>query len=224
MDITRNRVLDITRKIVTPGKRTAPTRRGNSMGEKAKDMNLPGNDYLQHIIPGNRPLFPGIYLVFYQYDPPLAFSNVAPSAGKGIGHFSGEEWDTIRTASMTVANYHKDAWSIGASVLAYMGPLPMLNLELLKKISPGYPMNQTFYIATMKQASMEKYESGPHAEYILAFLQPGYPDEFIFMKESENEELEPISKHDANSKAPVQWQKLTKEQKKKYSKYLESLK
>ena len=200
------------------------TNRGSMKKKRTLPMMLPGKEFVSKIYGGNKPAQSGIYLAFYKYDPPLAHSNVRRHSGKVMASYKATDksWHVCRSAGAQVANYSNGQWGINHKVLAFMGPLPVLNLESLEIYTPGYIKNQTFFIATLKEASNKLYTSGPLAEYLLAALKPGLKGDFIFVLDSDNPLPVPLAKWIGDDKHP-NWKSLSEKAQNKYTKMMESL-
>lgn len=219
LEVERNYIRDSFREPVTAGPyRTKPRSGRGSMNSEYFDAILNGSDFFKEIKAGSTPIEPGVYIVFYEYHPPSAWSRTEQMAHPGTGIWDGEEWKSMKTAGMTIANYQNERWGINATVRAYMGPLPTLNLQALLEYTPGFPINQTFYISTPEKAAKGKVSSGPHAEYIHAALTAGFEGEFIFKKDSENSALIPVAGYDHKHAAAIKWRVLSKDAAEKLSK------
>ena len=178
------------------------SKRGSIKMKKTFPMLLPGKEFMDQVYGGGKPSEPGVYLVYY--DSHQAHSTVVPRAGA------------------TIANWDGEKWGINYKVYAFMGPIPLMELKSLMECTPGYCINQIFYIATLKQGAHNQYSSGPHAEYLLAFLQPGETNQFIFCLNSENPYPLPITKF-VPRYDNFGWKSLSTKAQKKYSKMMESL-
>lgn len=159
-----------------------PTKRGMKMRRvKAsvltKKMRIGGIDKFTEIVQGSTPLSDGIYIVYYEYNPPQAWSKTKEVAGMKIDHYSNGKWGSTGT------------------VYAYVGPLPTLSLPPLQEISPPYLVAQSFFIGTLDQAASDRYRKGPFPQYMLAFLQKASLGEYIFCLDSEDPDPYPISKY-----------------------------
>ena len=193
--------------------RTQPRSGRGSMGSDYFDCRLPGIDLFPEIMAGDTPIAAGVYLVYYQYIPPLAISSIEKSAPPGTGLWDGKEWQGLRIAGMTIANYQNQRWGLNAKVLAYIGPIPTLSLDMLLDYKPPFPLHQTFFISTIKQAAKGQASSGPHAEYIHAALTPGFLGEYIFKKTNQDSKLIPIARLDPSHQAAIKWKILTDDEK-----------
>ncbi len=224
LEVERNYIRDSFKEPITNGVyRTKPRSGKGSMGSDYFEAHQPGEKFFKEIVPGNTPINSGIYLVFYKYEPPSAWSSVEKAAGHGTGLWDGDNWQGLRIAGMTIANYQNQRWGLNATVLAYIGPLPTLSLDALLDYTPGFPINQTFYISTMKMASKGMVSSGPHAEYIHASLTGGFFGEYIFKKTNQDSHLIPISRFDPDHKAAVKWKRLSEKEQKDVLKNIEEL-
>lgn len=194
--------------------------KGIKLRKQLFDMRLPGQDFVDKISAGNQPASSGIYLVFYEYDPPLAHSNTKRHPGITLADYKTKDksWQVCRSAGGEFATYSKGAWGTSNKVLAFMGPIPVLNLEMLKKYTPGFIMNQTFYVGTLKEAANKKYSDGPFTEYFIAFLSKAEPDQFIFVYDSNDPLPTPLAKY--SEKVNTNWKTLNEKQSKKYLKIM----
>ena len=205
-------------------KRNPPkqSKRGSMLRKQLFDMILPGQDFMPRIHGGNRPAESGLYLAFYEYQPPLATSGIKRHAGSTMADYDIDDksWQICRSAGAQLANYFDGKWGMNHRVLAWMGPLPILNIKSLLECTPGYTKNQTFYIATLKEAANLKYEHGPYGEFLLAFLKIPEPNHFIFVYDSDlfNGIPTPLSKSSKNN--PSGWKTLSEKQQKKYMKMM----
>jgi len=176
------------------------------MGKKKKSiltptMYLPGKEFLPKLVQGDTPTKDGIYMVYYEYN---------------------QAWShTKEVAGATVAHYSKGKWGLNHRVFAYMGPIPQLAQEPLKEFKPPYILGQAFYIASLEQGAQRKYESGPHPQFIAAFLTPGRPGLFVFCLDSDNPEPYLVAKW--TEKDPPSYKKLKPKALKKYNKMLDHL-
>lgn len=201
-------------------------KRGSKLRKQIFDMILPGQDLMHRIHGGNKPSQSGLYIAFYEYKPPLAHSGVKRHAGSTIADYDMDDqsWQVCRGAGAQLANYFDGKWGMNHRVLAWMGPLPVLNIKSLLECAPGYTKNQTFYIATLKQAANLKCERGPIFEYLLAIIRPpSSSDLFIFVYDSDVFNMLPIPLAKANDDNPSGWKTLTEKQQKKYVKMMKDL-
>ena len=202
-------------------------KRGGILRKKIYDMVLPGQDLTGRVFGTNQPSQSGLYLVWYKYNPPLAHSEKERHAGREVIEYSVERkaWSVCRTAAVTCAIWtaEQKKWGFNKKILAWMGPLPVLNLEALETYTPGYVLNQTFYVATLKNAANLKYQSGPHAEFLLAFFQPAAKDLFIFVYNSNIFNGLPVPLAIGGADNPSGWRDLTKKEQKKYTKQMKEL-
>jgi len=167
-------------------------------------MSLAGVDFFKMIIQGNTPAKEGMYLIFY--DGFIADSNVKKQAG------------------MQITNFSKGKWGTSYTPLAYMGPLPVLSLPALQIFTPGYLINQRFYIATFEQAVQGFFDDGPHIIYIMASMRKAKAGHFIFCIDSDHTNPYPVAKALYRKKDDTWiWSDLSVDVIKKYSKMLDSL-
>ena len=143
----------------------------------------------------------GVYLIYYEPDPARVDSKTKPAAG------------------VKVVNFHNGEWGSGDRIIAYVGPLPNLNLKMLKK---DKLIDQIFYIGSIKQAKTDKFKIGPFPVYILAFLQPAATDNFIFCIDSDFNFPYPVSFCKKREDGVFVWKPLSKRAVQKYKKLMKS--
>jgi len=168
-------------------------------------MRIPGMDIMKDLIQGNTPTADGVYMVYYDFDPPQAWSK------------------TKEVAAMGVATYADGRWGLNRKVYAYMGPIPQLSLPPLKEITPPYLTAQTFFVGTLDQAAGARYKTGPHSQFMLAYLTPGVVGDFIFCMDSEEIHPYPVARLKINNDGDSRFRELSPKAIKKYSKMLEHL-
>ena len=199
--------------------------RGSKLRKQLFDMILPGQDLLHRIHGGNKPSQSGLYMAFYEYIPPLAHSSIERHAGSTIADYDTDDksWQVCRSAGAQLANYFDGQWGMNHRVLAWMGPLPVLNIKSLLECTPGYVKNQTFYVATLKEAASLKYERGPYYEFLMCLFKPSESGQFIFVYNSDlfNMMPTPLSKYSIDN--PSGWKTLNEKQQKKYQKQIRDL-
>lgn len=182
--------------------------RRNKLSKKTKtkhprnEMKLNGVDFFKDIRQGSTPLKDGMYLIYYEPRPKEADSNIHQSAGMAVTNFSNGRWGVN-----------------DIQVKAYLGPLPVLSLSYLMEFTPGFPVNQIFYISTLKKAAKNLYSSGPYHIHMLAFLSPVLKNHFIFYLNSESETPFPIAKASGNN-----WKSLSKKVSTMYLKKMKGIK
>ena len=163
-------------------------------------INLPGKIFEKHIQYG-LPEIDGVYLCYYKPNPPEAFSATFPVAG------------------MKIMSFNKGSWAGKEFVLAYMGPLPTLNLDQLDQEKEC--VNQVFVIGTLKMAAQNRWTNGPYPQHILATLQTGEEKHFVFKLDSHISLPVPTNKWSIKK---GKWQPVKKENIKKYQKMIKKLK
>ena len=193
-------------------KRNSPVKRKRGMKlRKHQDtaltpkMRIPGMDIMKNLIQGNMPTTDGVYMVYYDFDPPQTWSKVKEVAAIGI------------------ASYHNGVWGLNRKVYAYMGPIPGLSLPPLEEVDPPYLIAQTFFVGTLDQAAESRYKKGPFPQYMLAFLTPGTVGDFIFCMDSEEMHPYPIARLKINKDDDAKFIGLSDKAIKKYTKMLEHL-
>lgn len=211
--VERNYIKDSFKEPVASGVyRTRPRSGKGSMGSDYFKPSLSGEYFFESIKAGDTPIHPGVYLVFYKYDPPSGWCNVDQIAQQGTGVWDGGMWQGLKISGMTIANYQNQRWGLNAKVLAYLGPLPTLALNPLLDCTPGFPVNQTFFISTVKMVAKGLVSSGPLTEYIHASLTTGFFGEYIFKMTNQDTYLTPIAKFDPDHKAAIKWRLLTEQE------------
>lgn len=168
-------------------------------------MRIVGMPVMRDLVQGNTPTADGVYMVYYDFEAPQAWSKVK------------------EVAAMGVATYAKGKWGLNRKVYAYMGPIPSLLLAPLKEIDPPYLIAETFFIGTLDQAAESRYKKGPFPQYMLAFLSSGVVGDFIFCMDSEQIHPYPVAKLKINKDDDAKFIELSPKASKKYIKMLDHL-
>ncbi len=169
-----------------------------SMGRK-KSFKLPGDFLIKHIEYGT-PIIDGVYACYFKPEKQSAWSSTFPCA------------------DMKMISFSKGKFFGNVHVLAWVGPLPVLSLDELHTNKEC--VNRVFYTGTLNQAAKDEYKTGPHSQYMLAFLSVGRKHEFIFEINTHKTTPNPIAKY---STIKEQWKKINKKNGKKYIKGIEKL-
>lgn len=175
---------------------TKNTKNTKNTKRKKKIIGVP--PFLEGIQKGDKPKLPGKYIIYFSPVKNSAWSNTKIENGLDIACWNGE------------------VWFYSVPILAFFGPIHILNSE---KLENGKIVSQVFYTGTIKQISKKTYETGPHHVYFSAFCSEAKEKCFIFCFDTEYRFPYPIAKAKLINDE-FKWVKLGEKAQEKYRKII----
>lgn len=142
----------------------------------------------------------GFYLVYFDPETLDGWSSVKTKAGIGLSFWNGKRW------------------MFNHPILAFTGPLNVLNLDKLRK---GEITAQAFFTGSLNQIINKEYETGPFYHFFSAFCNKARKSHFIFCFDSTCRYPYPVAKAKPVDEE-FKWKNLNKTSINKYKKVIKA--